>query len=174
MYNKILNFRKFIVLENLQLFGDKVGNLLKDLQELQENYKDIGMNSTCQTIEKIIADIQPILTGHWDSSNKKYLKGLQKVGVALSKLLEEKDDFDKVLADCVEELKNITTKLNVPINDLGTSGMESQTSQTPEKSNTEKQPIDDINPQAQPISGFDTSGAPPLGQPSEIQNPNAI
>ena len=77
------------------------------------------------------------------------------------------------MTDCVEELKNIATKLEVPLNDLGTTGKESQTSQTPETNNTEKEPVD-INPQAQPVSGFDTSGAPPLGEPSEIQNPNAI
>ena len=54
MYNEMLNFKKFIILENLQLLGDKIGNLLKDLQELQENYKDIGMTTTCNTIETII------------------------------------------------------------------------------------------------------------------------
>ncbi len=173
MYNKVLNFRRFIVLENLQLLGDKIGTLLKNLQELQENYKDIGMVTTCNTIEVMISDIQSILRGHWDSSSKKHFKELQKVGIALSKLLEEKDDFEKVLTDCVEEVKAIATKLNVPLNDLGNSGMDSQTSQTPDPNNTDKEPID-IDPQAQPVSGFDTSGAPPLGQPSEIQNPNAI
>lgn len=173
MYNEMLNFKKFIILENLQLLGDKIGNLLKDLQELQENYKDIGMTTTCNTIETIISNIQSILRGHWDSSNKKYFKNLQKIGIALSKLLEEKDDFEKILSDSVEEIKSIAMKLNVPLNDLGTSGKESQTSQTPDSVNTEKQPVD-INPQAQPVSGFDTSGAPSLGEPSEIQNPNAI
>lgn len=173
MYSKQLNFRKFILKENLQLLGDKIGNLLKDLQELQENYQDIGMKTTLATVENLTSDIQAILRGHWDSSQKKHLKSLQKVGVRLSKLLDEKDDFEKALTDCVEELKNIATKLEVPLNDLGTTGKESQTSQTPETNNTEKEPVD-INPQAQPVSGFDTSGAPPLGEPSEIQNPNAI
>ncbi len=176
MNNKVLNFKYYIFKENIKMLGSKIGDIISNFEKAIEQYDVVGLKTSMHNIAEISADIRSLIQGHMATENKKYMKELQKIGVALEKMIENKQgDSKKTLEDCASSLKNIAKEIGVPLNDIGVAPEETlQDKQQKDKTNTVKSTDLDINPQAKPVSGFDLGNAPALGSPPEVQNPNSI
>jgi len=173
-----ISFKNFILNENIELLGDKIGLIYTSVTNLQNDFKDLGPKMTSKELDKIVSDIKTIIKGHLATDNKKHMETLRDLGVAISKELDPKNDKKngtENLLDSVEGgLKGILEKLGVPINDLGVPPEDDSTGLSSNKDNTTKPKDLEINPAVQPVSGFDSSAVPPIGSAPEQQNPNSI
>lgn len=114
-----LDFKTFVLKENRVFLGKEISELLTSLQEIQDEAKKIGTKNLVRFTEKIVNQIRSLLGGHWVDDDYKFLKGMQKVGVALAKAIDDNDNLEEVIASSVSEIQAILKKMNVPLNDLG-------------------------------------------------------
>lgn len=115
----MLYFKDFLLNEAKHYLGERAGDILTALQNLQQDGTNMGTRALTRACEGIVNQIRRILHGRWDEEDVKYLKNLQKVGVALMKAIEENEDMQQVIASCVSELEGMLDGLQVPINSLG-------------------------------------------------------
>jgi hypothetical protein len=164
-YNKILNFKYFILRESDEFLKEKIGKIYGDLQQVQQTMKQVGTDTLLNDVKVVISQIRAIIQGHWLKQQFKYLEVLQKAGVALANAVEENDNLENIVNASVDIIKSeIMDKLSGPINDLGVE---------PEDQPVEE-PTSDMAPPTEPsIAGTGTVQAtqgmatPPLGQPPE-------
>lgn len=114
-----MDFKNFLILEQREYLGEKVGDILTSVHELLSSEKQIGARQLVNNSENIVNQIRKILHSSWQKSERKFLKKLQKCGVAIMKAIEEKDDLKEILNSVSAELENITSKIGTPINKLG-------------------------------------------------------
>lgn len=113
-------FRSFLLNESKHYLGQRSGDILTALQNLQEDMDGLGKRAVMRAAQGIVNQIRIILHGRWDEQDVKYLKSLQKIGVALMKSIDENDDVKEIVASSVMELEGLLDKLQMPINNLGT------------------------------------------------------
>ena len=114
-----MKFKDFLLNEDKVYFGEKIGDILNSLHDLVENGKNMGARNLIKSSEEVVNQIRAILHSHWSKSEQKYLKRLQKVGVAIMRAIEERDDLGEILPGCAEEVEHISQKIGKPMNDLG-------------------------------------------------------
>jgi hypothetical protein len=114
-----MEFKEFLLNENKAYLGQKVGDILSAVQDLQSDGANMGSRQVTKFSEKVVALIRRVLHGNWSENEEKHLKQLQKVGVALMKAVDEKDDIKEVLPSITQELQKISGDLGVPVNVLG-------------------------------------------------------
>ena len=119
-------FKEFILNEDKAYFGEKVGDILNSLHDLVENGKNMGGRNLIKSSEEVVNQIRGILHSHWGKDEQKHLKKLQKVGVAIMRAIEEKDDLAEILPGCAEEIEQISQKIGAPMNDLAAPEKESE------------------------------------------------
>jgi hypothetical protein len=164
-YDKMLNFRQFILRENDEFLKEKSGDIYGDLQNIQSTMKQIGVDSLVNDIKVVISKCRAIVQGHWLKQQFKYLEALQKAAIALSNAVEEKDDLENVINSAVDLIKNeIIDKISGPINNLGTEPDEAP---APDQPPPQAPPTEPNITGAIPQSAFDKGGTPPIGQPPE-------
>jgi hypothetical protein len=112
-------FKSFLLHENKYYLGQKAGDLLTALQSLGDDASNIGNRTLIRAVQGIVNQIRRILHGRWDDGDFKYLKVLQKIGVALCKAIDEKEDIATVLSSAGTELEDLLSKMGVPVNSLG-------------------------------------------------------
>jgi hypothetical protein len=100
--------------------AQKIGDVLNALHELKENGKAVGARILTKNVEQIASQIRVIIRGNWSESDHKYLKELQKVGVALLRGIDEKEDLMEIVNAAATILEDIVSKLGVPSNRIGT------------------------------------------------------
>lgn len=115
-----LDFVGYLLTENRSQLGQRVGDVLNGLQDLQQNGKAMGTRQQINNAETIVNQIRRILHTNWNKENEKYLPNLQKVGVAIMKAIEEKDDLMGIVAGSTSEVQELLDKLGVPVNSLAT------------------------------------------------------
>jgi len=93
--------------------------LLSSVQSLGEDAPNLGNRALMRATQGIIDQIRRILHGRWDDSDLNYLKVLQKVGVALCKAIDEKDDIATVVSSVGQELEQMLNDMEVPVNNVG-------------------------------------------------------
>lgn len=113
-----MEFKEFILNENKNYFGEKLGNILNALHDLIEDGKSMGVRNFSKQSEIIVSQIRSILHSGWSKSEEKYLKKLQKIGVAIMKSIEEKNNLEEVLQSSAHELEKILSDLGVPIQNI--------------------------------------------------------
>lgn len=113
-----IKFKNFLINENKYYLGQKVGDLLTALQSLSEDAPNLGNRALIRSSQGIVNQIRRILHGRWEDEDVNSLKELQKVGVALCKAIDTKDDIAAVVASSVDILEKITQDMEVPVNDL--------------------------------------------------------
>ena len=111
-----LSFKSFLLNENRAYLGQKVGDILTAAHELRDDAKNMGTRDLTRFSERIVNQIRRILHSHWPREEHKNLEALQKVGVAIMKAIEEKDDLPGVISGACSELEKVSSKLGVPIN----------------------------------------------------------
>ena len=112
-------FKSFLLNENKYYLGQKIGDILAALQSLSEDASNIGNRGLIRASQGIVNQIRRILHGRWEDEDVNSLKELQKVGVALCKAIDTKDDLASVITGAVDVIEKITQDMEVPINDVG-------------------------------------------------------
>ena len=159
-----MKFRTFLENTDHAYLGQKIGDVLTSLHELEEDMGGMGMRHLEKNAEQVVQQIRRILHSNWPKEEMKYLYSLQKSGVAIMKAIEEKDDLKSVLSGVKTELEGISTKLGVPQNSLATQNVEpSPVPQGVSKPEDKKIPQESQPPKQQ-------GAQPPLGQQQPPQN----
>jgi hypothetical protein len=128
---KTFGFKTFLLAEGQAYFGQRVGDILNALQDLEENGKSIGARQVLRHAEGIVNQIRRMLHTNWPKEEEKSLIKLQKIAVALAKTIDpqankaEKDDIATVISNSKAELESLSGELGVPLNTTSKEGEES-------------------------------------------------
>jgi hypothetical protein len=121
--------------------------------------------------EVIVNQIRRILHSNWPKEEEKHLKQLQKIGVAIAKAMEEKDDLEATIAACQQALEDLSGDLGVPVNTLGSpeDAAEPQGDESQQAPSQGEEPQQTQQPPQQP--GQQPGQQPPQqpGQPGQPQ-----
>jgi hypothetical protein len=116
-----IRFKQFILNESQAYLGQKVGDILTAIQELNDDAGNMGTRDLIRFSERIANQIRRVLHSNWPREEKKHLSVLQKVGVALMKAIEEKDDLKGIIAGSSATLEKLVSDLGIPIHKLATT-----------------------------------------------------
>ena len=160
-----MSFKKFLLNEEKNYLGHRVGDVLTAAQELEQDMENLGSRHLNRLADNVVNQIRKILHGHWGSKSEKHLQKLQRIGVAIKKTIEDKGDLKQILPTAVQELQNISGQLGVKVNNLQAP---------PEQMGGEDVSQSDFqltgNGPAGPPAGGDMGGgqAPPGGAPPDL------
>jgi hypothetical protein len=119
-----MRFKEFLLTEQREFLIDKINDILTGIHELLQAGKQMGARQMLKNSEEVVGRIRSILHGSWPRSEHKYLKVLQKCGVALMKAIDEKGDLPEVFNSVRAELEKLSGKFKKPVNKLGTADEE--------------------------------------------------
>src|SRR5580698_7225364 len=105
---KPLKFRDFLLKEQKEYLAHKVADVLTTVHELLEAGKQMGAKQLIRQSEYVVNQMRKILHSTWPRSEHKYLKVLQKCGVALMKAIEEKGDLPETFLSVKSELEKLS------------------------------------------------------------------
>jgi len=114
-----MSFKYFLLNENKVYLGQRVGDILNAVQDLEENGSSMGTRQMVKNAEGIVNQIRRILHTNWPKDQEENLKRLQKAGVAVARAIEEKDDLEGVITSVKGELEEVSGDLGVPIQQMG-------------------------------------------------------
>ena len=160
-------FKDYILLENRVYLGSKMGDILTALQELRDDSQSMGSRSLVRYSEKIVNQIRRVLHTHWPKDELKFLKPLQKIGVAMMKAIEEREGLEEIVSGSAGELEKVLSKMGVPINKIG-----SNTSDSPEPEDKSTSPKE-TNPPSGGDKPPEQPAAPSAADPLATPDPNA-
>jgi len=156
-------FKWFLINEEKAYLGNKVGDILTSVQNLEQDIGGMGVRQIARVSDDIVNQIRKVLHGQWSPKQMKHLKELQKVAVSLKKAIEEKDDLKELIPQLSQAIQSITTKLGAKNNNM--QGLEQDTGPAAMPPNMqltgngpEKQPQQQGPP---PPGGGPMGGAPP-------------
>lgn len=129
----INQFKNYLLNEQKHYLGQRSGDILTALQNLQDDAENMGSRVLIRVCQGIVNQIRIILHGRWDEEDVKYLKKLQKIGVALMRAVDDNDDLPQVISSAVMELEGLLNDLQMPINSLGTEDVEPEEDTPPEE-----------------------------------------
>lgn len=118
----MFHFKDFLISENKYYLGQKTGDLLSSIQSIGEDAPNLGNREMIRAVQGLINQIRRILHSRWDDEDLKYLKTLQKIGVALCKAIDEKEDIATVVSSAQQELEAMISDMEVPVNNVGSEG----------------------------------------------------
>jgi hypothetical protein len=111
-------FRTFLLNEERVYLGTKIGDISTSLQELNKDAPNMGKRHLMRLIKNIVRQIRRILHSSWTFEEQRYLKVLQKVGVALMKGMDTAEDLPTLVSSATSEVESLSEKLDEPINNL--------------------------------------------------------
>lgn len=114
-----MRFKEFLLIEQKEYLADRVANILTGIHESLVGGKQIGAKQFLKNSELIVNQIRNVLHSSWSRAEHKYLKVLQKCGVALMKAVEDKGDLHEIFNSVRVELENLSKKIGKPVNTLG-------------------------------------------------------
>lgn len=166
-----MRFKQFILLEGQNYLGQKIGDILTAIHELRSDAKNMGSRDLIRFSERIVNQIRRIIHSNWTREDDKQLKVLQKVGVALMKAIEEKEDLIEVISGAASALEKLSGDLGVPINKLASPDDSDENPNEDALSKTEKlatpppkpSTVDSVGPVGSPTTPDQDSFAQPLG-----------
>lgn len=114
-----MNFKQFLLNEDKEHLSKKIGDLLSFIQDLLEDVQNMGNRHILNAVDSIISQIRKILHGQHESEEVKYLQVLQRIGVALSLAIEQKEEnMIELLNTTKVELEDLLANMGFPTNDL--------------------------------------------------------
>jgi hypothetical protein len=114
-----ISFKSYLFNENKEYLNHRIGDVLNALHDLNQNSQALGTRQLVRNATTIVNQIRRILHTGWEKTEEKTLKELQKVGVAIAKAIDEKDDLQNVLQTAASALEQLTSEVGSPINNLG-------------------------------------------------------
>lgn len=151
-----MDFRNFLINEDTEYLSVRMSDILNALQDLNQEVKSMGMRQVVKSTETIINQIRRILHSNWPKEEDDTLKQLQKIGVALAKSVEDKDNLEGTLQAAQQALENVMGETGSPANQLGEpEGVErgDEQPEAPPQGKTEQPPPQmqqPMQPQMQP------------------------
>lgn len=162
-----MNFKQFLLNENKAYLGQKVGDILTSLKEINADSKTMGSRDLVRFSERIVNQIRRILHSNWSKEEKQYLLKLQKIAVAIMKAIDEKNDLPGIIASSTTTMEKLVADLGVPIHKFASPDKKEDNKETgtapPEKNKPTpppQQPMAPANPPANPPMDINV---PPLG-----------
>lgn len=119
-----LDLKDFLINENKAYLGQRIGDILSAVQDLEQNKGGMGTRQLVANSDRIVGQFRKILHGNWSKKEEKWLKQIQKIAVALAKSIEDKDDLENTLSSVSHEIEDLMSKMNVPVNSLASSDSE--------------------------------------------------
>lgn len=117
--NNDMGFYRFLLNEGKLFLSEKIGDVLTAMQNLSQDMQSMGSREILNICDDIVSKIRKILHGHWEESEVKYLKVMQKIAVALCKSSENgAEEVREIVISCVSELENLIDKIGEPINKI--------------------------------------------------------
>lgn len=113
-----MKFKEFILFEQKQYLAQKVGDILAAAQELRDDAGNMGSRDLSRFSERIVNQIRRVLHSYWAKENQRYLKDLQKIGVAVIKAVKEKGDLANTISGATSSLEKLVSDLGTPINKI--------------------------------------------------------
>lgn len=158
-----MNFKDFLLNENKAYLGQKVGDILTSLKEINADSKTMGSRDLVRFSERIVNQIRRILHSNWSKEEKQYLLKLQKVAVAIMKAIDEKNDLAGIIASSTSAVEKLVGDLGVPINKFAAPDKKEDSKETATAPAEKKKPM----PPQQPIAPVN----PPTNPPMDINVP---
>jgi hypothetical protein len=143
-----MGFKEFLLTEQNDYFSEKIGDVLTSVHELLNNSDQLGARQIVKHSEGIANQIRKILHTSWPRTLLKYLRRLQKCGVAIMKAIEEKGDLKEVIESVKGEIEKISEKLGTPIHHLTTPDKKQKAE--PEETTPQQAPPPQQTPQQPP------------------------
>ena len=112
-----LDFTLYILNETKTHLSQKIGDILSALQNLHDDADHLGTRQLLKASQGIVNQIRRVIHETWPDTEMDSLQILQKIGVALSKAIDENTNLKDVIASSVEELQQASG--GHPVNDLG-------------------------------------------------------
>lgn len=144
-----MKFRQFILNEDDAYLGQRIGDILNAMHDLQQHSQAMGTRLLMANTEAIVKQIRRVLHTHWPKEDLKYLVTLQNVGVSMMKAIDgknkEKEDLNSILAGSTAVIEKLSNDIGTPQNNLASPPT------PPDQSNTGVQPSegDDLKPDQQ-------------------------
>lgn len=161
-----LFFKDFLLNEDKQYFSTRIGDLLAAIQELAQDSPHLGTRDLTRFSEKIVDQIRTILHSQWDKEEQHNLKKLQKIGVAIMRSIEEKDDLKAIIASATHELEKMSGKLGKPIHQMDDTEPDEPKEKgisKPEKKKPAEMSQPGVLPMPKPPNSSTKDEQPPLG-----------
>lgn len=114
-----LGLKNFLLNEENEYFGHRVGAVLNAVQDLSGESPQMGTRHLTRLVLTVVNQIRQILRNEWSMRQREHMERLQKVGVALMKAIDEKGDLGQTLKASGDELQQVMQDLGVPMNQLG-------------------------------------------------------
>ncbi len=156
-----MSFKRFLINEEKNYLGNRVGDVLTAAQELQQDMENMGSRHLNRLADNVVNQIRKILHSQWSSKSEKHLQKLQRIAVAIKKTIEDKGDLKQILPAAVQELENISGQLGVKVNNL----------KAPEQMGGEDISQDDFELTGDGQNQNSQGGQPPVPQPQGEQPP---
>jgi hypothetical protein len=115
-----MQFREFVLNENKAYLGQRIGDILNALQDMEENKEGLGARQMVTDAERIVNQIRRILHTNWPQDQQKNLEALQKSGVGIMRAIEDKDDLSNVLPTVTQEIEKLMGDMGTPVQQLAT------------------------------------------------------
>ena len=113
-----MGFGEYLITEERNYLGSKVGTVLTAMQDLQSDMQNLGSRHIVRVAEQIVSQIRRILHSQWTPQQMKYLKELQKIAVAIQNTMDQKGDLKEIIPAAAAALSDVSTKLGVKVNTL--------------------------------------------------------
>lgn len=160
-------FKWFLLNEDKAYFGHRIGDVLTAVQDLEQDMDGMGSRQISKVAESIVNQIRKIIHSQWPPQYAPKLKQLQKIGVALMKAIEEKDDLKQLVPAAAQQLADISGKLGVKTNNLQAPEMPGDEGPNGQQMGVEltgqgpPQPAPGMPPGQPPAGGMPGMGNPP-------------
>jgi hypothetical protein len=108
-----LEFRQHLIVENKSSYlSSLVSSALEDAQEIESSGNQIGVRQLVDEATTLVGKLRKILHSSFPRSQRKYLRAVQKCGVAIMKAIDEKGDLKQTITDVRAELQKVVDKLS--------------------------------------------------------------
>jgi len=141
-----MRFKEFVLFEQKQYLGQKIGDILTAAQGLKDESKNMGSRDLSRFSERIVNQIRRVLHSYWAKENQRYLKDLQKIGVAIMKSIKEKGDLEQTISGATKALEDLSSKIGTPINNIAAPDKSSEKEASAEISGTDNPVKDQYKP----------------------------
>ena len=113
-----MGFRDFLINEENNYLGNKVGYVVSAAQDLQSDMQNLGSRHLNRLAEKLVNQIRKVLHGSWSVKQQPHLKNLQKIAIAIQKTIDERGDLKEILPAATAELEKVSAALGAKVNNL--------------------------------------------------------
>jgi hypothetical protein len=168
-----MKFKQFILNEEKQYLSQKIGDLLSAIHDLRGDSVSMSNRDLVRYAERIVNQIRKILHSNWSKDELSYLGTLQKVGVALMKAIDEKENLSQTISGAASVVEKLVSDMGTPINFLGSQYISKNNDDSNNLSSSEKirqKPVmprevkpAENKPVAPPTDTGQELYAPPLG-----------